>query len=42
MEIEEVTPEIYYSFIKSPTHLFNAATFSDLNKSKCETEFYLK
>lgn len=41
MEIEEVTPEIYYSFIKSPTHLFNAVTFSDLNKSKCETVFYL-
>tara|TARA_B110000240_G_C13412906_1_gene415984 strand:+ start:49 stop:984 length:936 start_codon:yes stop_codon:yes gene_type:complete len=41
MEIEEVTPKIYYSFIKSPTHLFNAATFNDLNKSKCETVFYL-
>lgn len=41
MEIEEVTPEIYDSVIKSPTHLFNAAAFNDLNKSKCEAVFYL-
>ncbi|MGV9003548.1 hypothetical protein [Flavobacterium sp.] len=41
METQEVTFEVYNSVVKLPTHLFNSALFSDLNKDKCEKVFYL-
>jgi hypothetical protein len=41
LEIQEVTAAAYQSVVKSPTHLFNAAAFNELNNAKCEEVFYL-
>src|SRR6185437_16007530 len=41
MEIIELKPEDYDSIFNKPYHIFNTATFNDLNKYKCDEVKYL-
>ncbi len=41
MEIQEVSVSFYTNIIPSPFQIFSSANFNELNKSKCETIFYL-
>lgn len=41
MEVQAVTAEVYQSIVNTPSHIFNSALFTDLNRTNCEEVFYL-